>query len=91
MRPTGAHQPGIPGCGCTRFKILDDGIDLNPVAGRQENAFLDSLIRAQSSQGFSEAAFGTASFSRISTGAVLWLSPTTTICIKARTSLKRGG
>src|SRR5688500_13278619 len=45
-----------------RFKILDDGIDLNPVAGRQENAFLDSLIRAQSSQGFSEAAFGNSQF-----------------------------
>src|SRR5918995_4454379 len=45
-----------------RFKILDDGIDLNPVAGRQEDAFLDSLIRAQSSQGFSEAAFGNGQF-----------------------------
>src|SRR5918994_1379813 len=45
-----------------RFKILDDGIDLNPVAGRQEDAFLDSLIRAQSSQGFSEAAFGNSQF-----------------------------
>ena len=45
-----------------RFEILDDGIDLNPVAGRQEDAFLDSLIRTQSSQGFSEAAFGNSQF-----------------------------
>ena len=45
-----------------RLKIVEDGVDFNQVAGRQEDAFLDSLIRAQSSQGFSEAAFGNSQF-----------------------------